>query len=116
MGEITVTFQDMMAFFGIPIDSPLVTWTDDRDWLKSVRDLLCREPPPTAMSGGVLKLKWIHQQFSMAPLKDAQTQYHACSYILDMIDTTLFSDYSTNKVHLRWLSLLEDINAYSVKS
>jgi len=46
----------------------------------------------------------------MNPLVDVQDQQNARGYILCMIDTTLFSDYFTNKVHLRWLLILEDFD------
>ena len=48
----------------------------------------------------------------MDPLTNLHAQQHAHDYILHMIDTTLFLDYSTNKVHLKWLPLLEDFDAY----
>ena len=43
--------------FGLSIDSPPVTRTNDRDWAKECERLLGRESPPTVMRDGALKLK-----------------------------------------------------------
>ena len=50
----------------------------------------------------------------MDPSTNVHAQQHAHDYILHMIDTTLFLNYSTNKVHLKWLwlPLLENFDAY----
>jgi len=37
---------------------------------------------------------------------------YACALILHMFDICLFSDSTTNKVHFRWLPLLEDLDIY----
>ena len=73
-------------------------------------------PPLPALSGGELKLMWLCEQLLMNLLIDVQAQQHACAYILHMIDTTLFLDYFTNKVYLRWLPLLEDFDACGAMS
>ena len=57
------------------------------------------------MRGGTVKLKWLHQQFSVDPLPAVQAQQYARGYILHMINTILFPDYSTSKVHLNGTSL-----------
>ena len=49
----------------------------------------------------------------MPPIIDVQAQQHARAYILHMIGTQLFSDYTKNKVYLRWLPLLEDFDVCS---
>ena len=63
-----------------------------------------------------LKLTWFRKQFLMDPLTDVQTQQHARAYILYMIETTLFSNYSTNMTYLKWWPLLEDFDACGVMS
>jgi len=40
----------------------------------------------------------------------------ARGYILNMIDTILFQDYSMNMVQVKWLPLLEDFDARSAMS
>jgi len=82
-----------------------------RDWVVECERLLGIMPPPTAVRGGALNLMWLYEQFLMNPLTDVQAQQHACAYILHMIDTTFFLDYSTNMAYLKWLPLLEDFDA-----
>ena len=43
-------------------------------------------------------------------LEDIEVEQFARAYILHMFGTHLFSDTSTNKVHLRWLPFLEDLD------
>jgi len=69
--------------------------------------------PSEALRSGALKLTWLREQFLMDLLTDVQAQQHAHAYILHMIDTTLFLDYLTNRVYLRWLPILEDFDACS---
>jgi len=47
----------------------------------------------------------------VVPVTYEQAQQHAHAYIFHLIDTQMFLDYSTNKVYLRWLPLLEDFDA-----
>ena len=68
------------------------------------------------MKGGSLKLMWLHHQSTQDPLTDVQAQQHARGYILYMLGTTMFSDYSMNLVGLRWLPLLKDFDAYGAMS
>ena len=41
---------------------------------------------------------------------DVYVQHHARAYILHMIFTQLFLDYSKKKVYVRWVTLLEDFD------
>ena len=68
-------------------------------------------PPPTTLKGGALKLMLLYEQFLMNSLTNVQAQQHAHAHILHMISTTLFQNYSINRVYLRWLSLLKDFDA-----
>jgi len=68
-------------------------------------------PPPIAMQGGQVKLTWLCEEFSVFPVTEKQAQQHARAYILHLISTQLFPDYSTNKVYIRWLPLLKDFDA-----
>jgi len=99
-GEMTLTLQDAVVLLGIRIDGPPVTSTDERDWVECDR-LLGVVPPPTAIHGGQVKLIWLREQFTVPPITDMEAQQHAHAYILHMIGTQLFPDYSKNKVYLR---------------
>ena len=59
-----------------------------------------------------MKLQWLCDEFTVVPayLEDMEVEQFARAYILHMFGTHLFSDPTTNKVHLRWLPLLEDLD------
>ena len=56
--------------------------------------------PTEALRGGALKLIWLCQQFTKGPMIDLQAQQRARGYILNMLGTTMFSDYSTNRIYV----------------
>ena len=58
-----------------------------------------------------MKLTRLREEFSMVSVTREQSQQHIRAYILHLIGTQLFLDYSTNKIYLRWLLLLEDFDA-----
>ena len=95
---------------------PPVTGTSDRDWVVDCERLFDITPPPMTLRDRALKLTWFRKQFLVDLLTDMQAQQHACAYIIHMIGTTLFLDYSTNMVYLRWLPLLEDFDVYGAMS
>ena len=113
---MTVTLQDVIVFLGLRIDGSPVTGIDERDWVEEYDRLLSVVPPPTDIHGGQVKLPWLREQFIVPPIKDVEAQQHAHAYILHMIGTQLFSDYSKNKVYLRWLPLLEYFDVYGAMS
>ena len=82
------------------IDGPPVTGSDDRDWAVEYERLLGVAPPTTALKGATFKLTWLRKQFIKDQLTDVQTQQHSRAYILNMIDTTMFPNYSMNKIYL----------------
>ena len=65
--------------------------------------------------GGAVKLQWLRDQFTVVPpyLEDMEVEQYARAYMFHMFDTRLFLDTNTNKVHLRWLPLLEDLDVCS---
>jgi len=111
---MTVTLQDVVVLIGLRIDGPPVIRTDKRDWVEKCDKLLGMVPLSTAVHNGHVKLTWLRKQFIVPPIIDVEAQQHACAYILHMIDTQLFPDYSKNKVYLRWLPLFEDFDVCGV--
>ena len=67
-------------------------------------------------SGWIVEAPWLRQQFAQDQWTDLDAQQHARAYIFQIIGTTMFPDYSTNLVPLRWLPLLEDFDACGVMS
>jgi len=57
-----------------------------------------------------VKLTGLREQFTVPLITDVQAQQYARAYILHMIGTQLFLDYSKNKIYLRWLPLSEDFD------
>ena len=49
-------------------------------------------------------------------LEDIEAEQFACAYIMHMFGTCLFPDTTTNKVHLRWLLLLDDLDVCGAMS
>ena len=73
-------------------------------------------PPSTAIHGEQVKLTWLREQFTEPPITDVEAQQYARAYILHMIGTRLFPNYSKNKVHLRLLPLLKDFDVCGTMS
>jgi len=63
-----------------------------------------------------VKLTRLHKQFIVSLITNVKARQHARTYILHMTSTQLFSDYSKNKVYLRWLPLLEDFDVCGAMS
>ena len=105
-----VTLQNVAVLLRLRINGSPATGTDERDWAEECNRLLGMVCTPMAMHDGQVKLIWYHEQFTVPPTTYMQDQQHAHTYIFHMIITQLFSDYSKNKVYIRWLPLLEDFN------
>ena len=110
-GEMTITLQDVAVLLGLHIDGPPVTETDEGICVDECERLLGMVPSPTAIQGGQVKLTWLCEEFSVVPIIEEHAQQHAHALIFHLIDTQLFPDYSTNKVYIRWLPLLEEFDA-----
>ncbi|XP_020254351.1 serine/threonine-protein phosphatase 7 long form homolog [Asparagus officinalis] len=117
MGEATITLQDVSVILGLRIDGPCITGTDSDVWPRRCEELL--GVAPETMPRGTIKLKWLRETFSVPLPVDAPqilVDQHARAYIMHMIGTILFPDSSKDKVHARWLPLLEDLDVCGTKS
>jgi len=63
-------------------------------------------------------LQWLHDEFTVVTkyLEDIEAEQFARAYIMHMFGTCLFSDTTTNKVHLRWLLNLDDLDVCGAMS
>ena len=114
-GEMIVTLQDVAVLLRLCIDGPPVTVTDERNWAGECADwwAWCLPDDNTRWTGEADIVAWA---VYFASNYIVEAQQHARAYILHMIGTQLFPDYSKNKVYLRWLSLLEDFDVCGAMS
>ncbi|CAN6310225.1 unnamed protein product [Urochloa humidicola] len=125
-GEMTVTLQDVVMLFGLPIDGKAVTgkinpegWRDTVELLFGVRPA---EPPEDAKyrkTTGVSS-SWLAQQFGTPPAADALddvVERYARAWLWHFIACFLFPDSSGNTISWMWLPILgqdwEIIASYS---
>ena len=65
--KMTITLQDMTVLLGLPTDGLVVTGRDNRDWSNECKRLLGRQPPQSAIRGWAVKLRWLHDEFTVVP-------------------------------------------------
>ncbi|XP_020272039.1 protein MAIN-LIKE 1-like [Asparagus officinalis] len=117
MDEATITLQDVSVILGLRIDGPCISGTDSDVWPTRCEQLL--GVAPESIPRGNIKLKWLRETFSVSLPVDASqilVDQHARAYIIHIIGTILFPDSSKDKVHARWLPLLEDLDTCGTKS
>ncbi|RVX08123.1 Serine/threonine-protein phosphatase 7 long form-like [Vitis vinifera] len=110
-GECTITLQDIAMLIGLPVDGDVVTGSTCLDWRRVCYSLLGLTPGDTDIDGQRLHLTWLSQSFpTLAPDADEESiQRYTRAYILQLIGGFLFSGKSSDKVHLMFLPLLEDL-------
>ena len=69
-------------------------------------------PPENALVGLTLKLKWLKEHMLTLPTEPTPQQLvaHCRAYIVGHIGGVLMLDKSENKVHLKYLPLLANLN------
>ncbi|RYQ80790.1 hypothetical protein Ahy_Scaffold1g106959 isoform C [Arachis hypogaea] len=105
-GECTVTLQDVAFQLGLPIDGEAVsgclgefeTYIEGgRPAWEWFQDLFGELPPPNKVKQMTVHFTWFHERFSVLP-------------------PDLFGDKSANRVHIRWLPFvanLDEMGRYS---
>ncbi|XP_057719823.1 serine/threonine-protein phosphatase 7 long form homolog [Arachis stenosperma] len=92
-GEMTITLQDVAYQLGLRIDS---------------------DPDRQSQTKWTVKLTWFHNtvcgELEQDVTKERLMRYTR-GYIIQLIGGILFPDASDSRVHIRWLLLLEDIDA-----
>nr|XP_027192098.1 protein MAIN-LIKE 2-like [Cicer arietinum] len=108
IGECTITLG--LNVFVIPVSGSNFV---------NVKDV-CQEylgviPPEGATKGNSIKLKWLKDTFDNVGENASEVEKQAScrAYILRMIGGLLMSDKFNNRVHLKYLSILGDLNKTS---
>uniref|UniRef100_A0A2N9IPV6 Aminotransferase-like plant mobile domain-containing protein n=1 Tax=Fagus sylvatica TaxID=28930 RepID=A0A2N9IPV6_FAGSY len=111
-GEMTITLEDVSIQLGLPVDGLPVTGLIDSKWRELCIRLLGVDPPSPQLSGSRLSLNWLAQQFPplAADADDVTVERYARMYILQLMGGSIFADKSQDKVHLMFLTLLEDFD------
>jgi hypothetical protein len=111
-GEMTITLEDVSIQLGLPVDGLPVTRLIDSKWRELCIRLLGVDPYSPQLSGSRLSLNWLAQQFPplAADADDVTVEKYAWMYILQLMGGSIFADKSQDKVHLMFLTLLEDFD------
>ncbi|RYR73362.1 hypothetical protein Ahy_A02g007718 isoform A [Arachis hypogaea] len=93
-GECTVTLQDVAFQLGLPVDGEAVSG--------------CLGEFETYIEGGRPAWEW----FSVLPpdANEETVRIYARAYIIMLLSTQLFGDKSANRVHIRWLPFLANLD------
>lgn len=112
VGEMTITLEDVAYLLGLRIDGePVigVTYTTcDSVCIK----YLGKAPDSGYTSGGMVKLSWLKETFSICP-EDASiedVERHTRAYLLYLVGSTIFSTTTGNKVPVMYLPLFENFD------
>uniref|UniRef100_A0A1J3D5A9 Serine/threonine-protein phosphatase 7 long form-like protein n=1 Tax=Noccaea caerulescens TaxID=107243 RepID=A0A1J3D5A9_NOCCA len=112
VGEMTVTLEDIAVLLGLGIDGkPVIGVTYTTCSLVCER-YLGLAPDSNYASGGMVKLSWLKEKFSVcpddAPFEDVEHCTRA--YLLYLVGSTIFSTTTGNKVPVMYLPLFEDFD------
>nr|KYP47885.1 Serine/threonine protein phosphatase 7 long form isogeny [Cajanus cajan] len=112
--KCTIMFEDVANLFGLKVDGELITSFATRHWVNLVGQLLRVSPSSNVLSDGILK-NWIDRHFFDVS-KHVRSQKHLeCfseAFILRIINSFLFVDYSGTYVPLMYLPMLVDLDHY----
>ncbi|XP_020237962.1 protein MAIN-LIKE 2 [Cajanus cajan] len=114
-GECTITLEDVAMLLGLKIFGAPITGYATMDWVGLVQRLLSMTPPELVLVGGRLRMSWIDRHFSDVSEhihSQEQLEHHTRAFILCMIGRYLLTYHSSSFVSLRYLSLLEDFDAF----
>ncbi|RYR51018.1 hypothetical protein Ahy_A06g026078 isoform C [Arachis hypogaea] len=82
------------------------------------QDLFSELPPPNKVKQMTVHFTWFHERFSVLPpdANEETVRIYARAYIMMLLSTQLFGDKSANRVHIRWLPFvanLDEMGRYS---
>ncbi|XP_020978192.1 serine/threonine-protein phosphatase 7 long form homolog [Arachis ipaensis] len=126
-GECTVTLQDVAFQLGLPVDGEAVSgclgefekyMEGGRPAWEWFEDLFGERPPPNKVKQMTVHFTWFHERFRVLPpdASEETVRIYARAYIMMLLSTQLFGDKSANRVHIRWLPFvanLDDMGRYS---
>ncbi|KAK6929025.1 Aminotransferase-like, plant mobile domain [Dillenia turbinata] len=110
VGEMTVTLEDVAYLLGLAIDGDPVIGVTHTTCDAVCEKYLGRVPDSGYTSGGMVKLSWLKEFFSVCP-EDApieEIERHTRAYLLYLVGSTIFSTTTGNKVPVMYLPLFED--------
>ncbi|KAF1866337.1 hypothetical protein Lal_00024344 [Lupinus albus] len=111
-GECTITLEDVAYQLGLPIDGDVVTGPTSLDWEMICLNLLGAIPTDKQIIGQRIQMSWLDSTFQQLPddANDIVIHQHARAFILRMIGSFLMPDTYGSRVHLMYLSLLQDLS------
>ncbi|GAB2292864.1 hypothetical protein Dimus_038221 [Dionaea muscipula] len=116
-GEMTITLEDVHQLLGLSVTGRPVHFdgmTDRATVTQLMVDLLGVSPVDlaVAMEGSLVKLEWLRSHFELLGTDDAadeKIERAARPYLLYILDTTIFTSKSGDKVSTSYLHLLRDL-------
>ncbi|XP_072062335.1 protein MAIN-LIKE 1-like [Arachis hypogaea] len=96
-GEYTVTLQDVAFQLGLPVNG---------------KELFGELPPPNKVKQMIIYFTWFHERFMVLPADAMEdtVRIYACAYIMMLLSTQLIGDKRANRIHIRWLSFVANLN------
>ncbi|KAK7321027.1 hypothetical protein VNO77_31124 [Canavalia gladiata] len=106
--------KDVVVLTGLPIDGqPVIGSTSSRGWEGLMHQLPDASPAKRKLVGGSLKMSWLLQHFASIDDHMGSEKQLDCftrAYMLRLIGGVRFSDHSSSRVPLRYLSLIADFD------
>ncbi|KAL4315599.1 hypothetical protein AHAS_Ahas15G0201200 [Arachis hypogaea] len=117
VGEVTVTLEDVLYIFSVPIDGEVVTsWTDSSHDFLVTHSLAIfgNESQLSSSSNSYINLSWVCHIRDTQPLdtRESVMRYVRC-HIFCLLGTTLFADKSTAYASAKYLPLLQNFDQIS---
>ncbi|KAM3345527.1 protein MAIN-LIKE 2 [Capsicum galapagoense] len=112
VGEMTVTLEDVAYLLGLPVDGEAVIGVTYTSCEAVCIRLLGKAPDSGYMSGGMVKLSWLKENFSHCPEDASIEDIERCTraYLLYLVGSTIFSTTTGNKVPVMYLPLFENFD------
>ncbi|KAF3625672.1 putative caffeoylshikimate esterase-like [Capsicum annuum] len=112
IGEMTVTLEDVAYLLGLPVDGEAVIGVTYTSCEAVCIRLLGKAPDSGYMSGGMVKLSWLKENFSHCPEDASIEDIERCTraYLLYLVGSTIFSTTTGNKVPVMYLPLFENFD------
>ncbi|WCJ24839.1 Aminotransferase-like plant mobile domain family protein [Euphorbia peplus] len=110
IGEMSITLEDVALLLGLPIDGEPVLGVTYTSCKAVCEKFLGRVPDGGYMSGGMVKLSWLKEYFTLCPEDGPmeEIERYTRAYLLYLVGSTIFSTTTGNKVPIMYLPLFED--------
>ncbi|EPS61459.1 hypothetical protein M569_13337, partial [Genlisea aurea] len=112
VGEMAITLEDVAYLLGLRIDGDPVIGVTYTTCESVCKEYLGKVPDTGYISGGMVKLSWLKEVFSVCP-EDASMEdivHHTRAYLLYLVGSTIFSTTTGNKVPVMYLPLFENFD------